>query len=201
MLRHPDTLQFGAAPAAQQHAARAAVTPNMKTLYLIRHGEGWHNIGFETNLDPHLTPRGWAQTAALQQHLATLQPKLNIELVVVSPLRRTLETAAGVFGAIKPPMTELAVQEATASDKPATGWVLMHPQVAKQNEISERAQIYLPAVSTGAEAAAAAATAAGARQGVGGQAEIGGGPRPLPLLANDGCRERIGMCFRLQLHA
>lgn len=52
----------------------------MQTIYLIRHGEGWHNIGYDHNFDAHLTPRGWAQTAALQQHLAALQPQLDIEV-------------------------------------------------------------------------------------------------------------------------
>eukprot|EP00775_Hariotina_reticulata_P007788 gene7788-7986_t len=76
-------------------AAHTSSKQSRKTIYLIRHGEGWHNVGYANNLDPHLTPRGWAQTAALQQHLSSLQDKLDIELVVVSPLRRTLETSAG----------------------------------------------------------------------------------------------------------
>jgi hypothetical protein len=54
----------------------------LQTIYLIRHGEGFHNIGFADNLDAHLTPRGWAQTAALQQHLQTLQSKLDIQVKV-----------------------------------------------------------------------------------------------------------------------
>jgi phosphohistidine phosphatase SixA len=56
----------------------------LQTIYLIRHGEGWHNIGYAHNLDAHLTPRGWAQTAAMQQHLQTLQPQLGIEVTVTA---------------------------------------------------------------------------------------------------------------------
>lgn len=58
----------------------------LQTLYLIRHGEGWHNIGYEQNVDAHLTPRGWAQAAALQQHLAALLPQLGIEVRTGSQL-------------------------------------------------------------------------------------------------------------------
>lgn len=51
-----------------------------QTLLLIRHGEGWHNTGYDHNEDAHLTPRGWAQAAALQQHLMRLQSELNIQV-------------------------------------------------------------------------------------------------------------------------
>ncbi|CAL8471428.1 g10970 [Coccomyxa elongata] len=79
---------------------RLALMPQKytKVVHFIRHGEGFHNIGYEGNLDAHLTPFGWHQAAALQQHIKALQPPLDIEVVIVSPLMRTLETAAGVFG-------------------------------------------------------------------------------------------------------
>ncbi|KAF6262965.1 histidine phosphatase superfamily [Scenedesmus sp. NREL 46B-D3] len=189
------------------------------TVYLIRHGEGWHNIGFEHHVDAHLTPRGWAQTAALQQHLAALQPQLDVELVVVSPLRRTLETAAGVFGALAPPGAPHAAATAAAgaaaaaagdatdlADSSNSSWVWMHPQQQKATEVSRRAVIYLPAA--GAAAAAAAAAACG-NQGMGsstvgsagctGSAATGQQQQqqqqqhvPLRIVAHEGCRERIG---------
>lgn len=53
--------------------------PLIQTIYLIRHGEGFHNIGYDHNLDAHLTPRGWAQTAVLQQHLTALQEQIGVE--------------------------------------------------------------------------------------------------------------------------
>ncbi|BDA46810.1 Phosphoglycerate mutase-like protein [Coccomyxa sp. Obi] len=79
---------------------RLALVPQKftKVVHFIRHGEGFHNIGYEGNLDAHLTPFGWHQAAALQQHIKALQPPLDIQVVIVSPLMRTLETAAGVFG-------------------------------------------------------------------------------------------------------
>lgn len=52
----------------------------MQTIYLIRHGEGFHNVGMDHNLDAHLTPRGWAQTAALNQHLRARQEQLGIQV-------------------------------------------------------------------------------------------------------------------------
>lgn len=68
-----------------------------KTLHFIRHGEGWHNVGL-ANMDAHLTPRGWAQAHALGRHMQEHVITRNVQLVIVSPLMRTLETAAGVFG-------------------------------------------------------------------------------------------------------
>ena len=68
-----------------------------KTLHFIRHGEGWHNVGL-ANMDAHLTPRGWAQAHALGRHMQDHDVTRNVQLVIVSPLMRTLETAAGVFG-------------------------------------------------------------------------------------------------------
>jgi broad specificity phosphatase PhoE len=59
-----------------------------KTIYLIRHGEGFHNIGV-MGFDSRLTPLGWAQSQAIHA---------RPELVVSSPLSRALETAVGAFG-------------------------------------------------------------------------------------------------------
>lgn len=72
----------------------------------MRHGEGFHNVAGAANeqeylnprwLDAHLTTVGWQQAAALRRHIQGL-PGFRADLVVVSPLTRTLETAAGVFG-------------------------------------------------------------------------------------------------------
>ena len=52
-----------------------------KTVHFIRHGEGFHNIGYEGNVDAHLTPMGWHQAAALGKHIRSLQPPLNIEVM------------------------------------------------------------------------------------------------------------------------
>lgn len=68
-----------------------------KTVHFIRHGEGYHNIGF-ANHDAHITEKGWQQASALRQHLIRNNIYQNVQLVLVSPLMRGLETAAGAFG-------------------------------------------------------------------------------------------------------
>lgn len=49
-------------------------------------------------MDAHLTPLGWQQAHALRGHLRSLGPAFRADVVVISPLTRTLETAAGAFG-------------------------------------------------------------------------------------------------------
>ncbi len=48
-------------------------------VHFIRHGEGFHNIGWEDNLDAHLTDFGWQQAAALGAHIRAQQPPLDIQ--------------------------------------------------------------------------------------------------------------------------
>ena len=93
---------------------------NAKLLTLIRHAQGYHNAAGERDResykselyrDAHLTRRGWRQAEAAGEHWravysggaaaggsssAPLLPRP--ELVVVSPLTRTLETACAIFG-------------------------------------------------------------------------------------------------------
>ena len=52
----------------------------LQTVHFIRHGEGFHNIGFDGNLDAHLTPTGWEQAHALNRHIRQLQPPLDIQV-------------------------------------------------------------------------------------------------------------------------
>lgn len=47
----------------------------------------------------HLLPPSAQQARALGKHIRALGPAFRAEAVIVSPLTRTLETAAGVFGA------------------------------------------------------------------------------------------------------
>jgi len=90
---------------------------SVKILTLIRHAQGYHNAAGEREReaykseryrDAHLTRRGWQQAAAAGRHWhgvyagrregcsSFLLPRP--ELVVVSPLNRTLETASAIFG-------------------------------------------------------------------------------------------------------
>ncbi|PRW45389.1 phosphoglycerate mutase 1 isoform X2 [Chlorella sorokiniana] len=79
-----------------------------KVVHFIRHGEGFHNVAGHADpeeyksfeyLDAHLTDFGWRQARALGKHIRALGPAFRADAVIVSPLTRTLETAAGVFGA------------------------------------------------------------------------------------------------------
>tara|TARA_B100001287_G_C22653526_1_gene516462 strand:+ start:522 stop:1127 length:606 start_codon:yes stop_codon:yes gene_type:complete len=82
-----------------------------KTLYLIRHGRALHNdlfhkIGLnafriDTTIDSPLTQEGHIQSIELGNYW---DKKHNIELVLVSPLMRTLETCMNIFGDINIPM-------------------------------------------------------------------------------------------------
>jgi len=82
------------------------------TLILIRHAEGLHNVNSKTKRfitfvsvtnvseeqyhipDPGLSTLGVEQCRQLSEHLQTKQPLANqIELIVSSPMRRTLQTA------------------------------------------------------------------------------------------------------------
>ncbi|KAI7750185.1 hypothetical protein M8C21_026282, partial [Ambrosia artemisiifolia] len=78
-----------------------------KIIHLVRHAQGVHNVAGEKDLsaykseeffDAHLTPLGWDQVDNLRKHVHESGLSKNIELVVVSPLLRTMQTAVGVFG-------------------------------------------------------------------------------------------------------
>ena len=62
-------------PAVQKHLVLM-----MQVVHFIRHGEGYHNIGYEQNLDAHLTPFGWHQAAALGEHIRKQQPPLDVQV-------------------------------------------------------------------------------------------------------------------------
>lgn len=78
-----------------------------KIVHLVRHGQGYHNVAntlSKTNYtnwdyeDACLTELGWQQAEALREHVINLRIYPQVELVVVSPLRRTLQTAVGAWG-------------------------------------------------------------------------------------------------------
>lgn len=73
-----------------------------KVVHFVRHGEGYHNlVGDYENwdyVDAHLTPNGWKQTEALRKHIRHLPEPLDLQVVVISPLTRAIETAIGAFG-------------------------------------------------------------------------------------------------------
>eukprot|EP00887_Chlorella_sp_A99_P000005 scaffold16.g5.t1 len=80
---------------------------HVKIVHLIRHSQGFHNVAGEADpaaykshdhLDAHLTDLGWRQAHALGRHIHAMGAAFRADVVVVSPLTRTLETAAAAFG-------------------------------------------------------------------------------------------------------
>ncbi|CAL0313981.1 unnamed protein product [Lupinus luteus] len=78
-----------------------------KTIHLVRHAQGIHNVEGDKNykaylnpryFDAQLTPLGWQQVDNLRNHVRDSGLINKIDLVIVSPLLRTLQTAVGVFG-------------------------------------------------------------------------------------------------------
>ncbi|KAF2263598.1 phosphoglycerate mutase-like protein [Lojkania enalia] len=64
------------------------------TLLLIRHAQAMHNISSDWSLhDPPLSDLGKQQCAELQDSLRNTKIADEVELIVVSPMRRTLQTA------------------------------------------------------------------------------------------------------------
>jgi hypothetical protein len=65
------------------------------TLLLIRHAQALHNVSDDWSIhDPPLSDLGRAQCAELQESLQASRIANEVELVVVSAMRRTLETAS-----------------------------------------------------------------------------------------------------------
>ncbi|XP_044509661.1 phosphoglycerate mutase-like protein 1 [Mangifera indica] len=78
-----------------------------KTLHLVRHAQGIHNVegdkSFKAYMSPEyfdarLTQLGWQQVENLRKHVHDSGLSKRIDLVIVSPLLWALQTAVGVFG-------------------------------------------------------------------------------------------------------
>ncbi|ESQ43700.1 hypothetical protein EUTSA_v10014382mg [Eutrema salsugineum] len=103
-----------------------------KTIHLVRHAQGIHNVAGEKDhsayssenyFDAHLTPLGWQQVDNLRNHVLETQLLNKIELVIVSPLLRTIQTAVGAFGGEEDTngadATPLMIVNAGSSHRPA----------------------------------------------------------------------------------
>lgn len=95
--------------AAMDNGAGPSLYPlhRCKTLHLVRHAQGIHNVDGDKNykaylspeyFDAHLTPLGWQQVDNLRKHVHASGLLKKIDLVITSPLLRTMQTAVGVFG-------------------------------------------------------------------------------------------------------
>ncbi|MBY0587139.1 histidine phosphatase family protein [bacterium] len=80
--------------------------PRRRRIYLMRHGEVQYFDGTGQPFRPDevpLTDRGHAQAAAAREWIA----RVELDRAIVSPLRRTKETAAGVLGSRDLPVIEM----------------------------------------------------------------------------------------------
>ncbi|KAI9200660.1 hypothetical protein LWI28_011289 [Acer negundo] len=114
-----------------------------KTVHLVRHAQGIHNVAGEKNhdayssydyFDAHLTQLGWQQVDNLHKHVQETGLSKRVELVITSPLLRTIQTAVGVFGGEgyadgigAPP---LMVAKAGNSERPAISSLNCPPFIA-----------------------------------------------------------------------
>lgn len=73
----------------------------------MRHAQGIHNVDGDKNykaymspefFDAHLTQLGWQQVDNLRKHVHSSGLIKKIDVVITSPLLRTIQTAVGVFG-------------------------------------------------------------------------------------------------------
>ncbi|KAI3933106.1 hypothetical protein MKW92_002262 [Papaver armeniacum] len=116
-----------------------------KTLHLVRHAQGVHNVEGEKDFsaykseeffDAQLTPLGWEQVDNLHKHVHECGLDKKVELVIVSPLLRTLQTAVGSFGpggyADGTDVTPLMVANAKYSNRSAISSLNTPPFVAVQ---------------------------------------------------------------------
>ena len=90
----------------ETHAVTSSSSGREKEIWFVRHAEGFHNSTQDQSIpDPMLTPRGRLQCKTLREspRFKGLFSGLGInhrpELLVVSPMRRTLETADLLLGA------------------------------------------------------------------------------------------------------
>ncbi|CAN6234155.1 unnamed protein product [Urochloa humidicola] len=90
-------------------SAGTAIYPlhRCKTIHLVRHAQGLHNVEGDKDhsaymkpefFDACITPLGWNQVDRLREHVKKCRLPEKIELVICSPLLRTMQTAVGVFG-------------------------------------------------------------------------------------------------------
>ena len=95
-------------------SSKSVSTILRKTLYCIRHGTAQHNVLYNEfgskvfynpkYVDTHLVDKGFRQALELKRTWTNLK---DVELVVVSPLMRTLQTADTIFKGTNIPMIAL----------------------------------------------------------------------------------------------
>ncbi|XP_028775875.1 phosphoglycerate mutase-like protein 1 [Neltuma alba] len=141
----PSALCFSGLSGNMDCGAGSSLYPlhRCKTIHLVRHAQGIHNVEGDKNykaylnpdfFDAHLTPLGWQQVDNLRKHVHASGLIKRIDLVIASPLLRTLQTAVGVFGGEdyvdRTDALPLMVANAGNSNRPAISSLNCPPIVA-----------------------------------------------------------------------
>lgn len=129
--------------------------PKRKLLCLIRHGQGEHNprrnplaLAFLPSLlkrDAPLTGKGKRQAQALEEPMSAMP----FELIVVSPLTRTIQTATEIFSTHPTPkrlchlMCERTIFPSDVGT-PKAGLLAKHPQIAQWQGFDELPDEFWP---------------------------------------------------------
>jgi broad specificity phosphatase PhoE len=141
-----------------------------KKIHFIRHAEGYHNVATKTTgsneclkrgncsagehalWDAKLTPYGIEQGEELREYLAT-RPSggrsfTAFDLVVVSPLTRTLQTAEAIFGPPRTPGVPAFLDpgqapEGSPESEIATTRAVPRPRILVREECRERWGLYV----------------------------------------------------------
>ncbi|RID57264.1 hypothetical protein BRARA_F00652 [Brassica rapa] len=81
-------------------------SPNFKTLHLVRHAQGIHNVEIEKGeltalsgklFDAHLSLTGIQQVSDMRKEISKSGLLNTVQLVITSPLRRAMQTSVGIF--------------------------------------------------------------------------------------------------------
>jgi len=106
--QHREAPEKGAVKPVLQNTVpeKATIPPAIQTtapeqrILFLRHGEGLHNVSDAEIPDPLLTRTGHAQSLSWQHTMHAF----GVDVVLVSPLRRTVQTACLAFGKARAPM-------------------------------------------------------------------------------------------------
>ena len=138
--------------------SHAVAAPTIKYLCLIRHGQGEHNprknplaLAFLPAMlkrDARLTGKGKQQAGALQ----TPMHWMPFDLIVVSPLTRTIETASAAFDGHATPkhLCHLMCERATMPSDlgtPKAALLKKHPQIADWQGFEDLPEQFWPSRS------------------------------------------------------
>ncbi|XP_013639037.1 PREDICTED: phosphoglycerate mutase-like protein isoform X4 [Brassica oleracea var. oleracea] len=81
-------------------------SPNFKTLRLVRHAQGIHNVAIEKGeltalsgklFDARLSQTGIQQVSNMRKEISKSGLLNTVQLVITSPLRRAMQTSVGIF--------------------------------------------------------------------------------------------------------